>query len=111
MNTSPISELSASRFQGKTFVQEQILSIGTASFTRIPNNQNRVRIAFNNEGANDIRVSNTPDVSATSGWVIAASGGVITFDWEQDGEGVGYEYYLLAVGVAANLRIREVIRQ
>ena len=109
-NTSPISELSASRFGGNTYVNEQVVTIGTASFTRLPNNQNRVRIAFINEGANDIRLSNTPDVTVTSGWIIAASGGVVILDWEDDGEGVSYEFYLVAVGASSNLRIREVIR-
>lgn len=109
-NLPPVAAISAARFGGKTFLQEQVINSLAASISIIPNNPNRVRIMLLNEGNNDIRVSNSPDVNASSGWVLASNGGVIWWDWEQDGEVVTYDVYHIAVGVDTRMRIREVIR-
>lgn len=108
---SPIAELSAARFQGKTLSQENVYTVSNLAMTRIPNNQNRVFWIATNEGANDVRVSTVPNISATSGFLLALGGGVLSMDWAQDGEGVSYDIYLIAVGAPSNVRLREVIRQ
>jgi hypothetical protein len=109
-NLPPAAAISFDRFGGKTFIQEQISTIQSTGATRIANNPNRLRISFINQGSYDVRLSNTPDVSVISGWLLAAAGGVISMDWSEDGEGVTYEVYLLAVSNTADVRIREVIR-
>lgn len=107
---APISEIIASRFLGPTFTNEQVLSIVPGALTRLPGNPNRVSWTMINEGANDVRVSNLPNVTASSGWLLAANGGFMSFDWAIDGEAVSYEIYLIANGAASNVRYREVIR-
>jgi hypothetical protein len=93
-----------------TVLQEQVSTIDNVAVTRLPNNPNRFRIAFLNEGSYDVRISNTPDVLSTTGWLLPAAGGVIISDWNEEGEIVTYDWYLIAVTAASKVRIREVIR-
>ena len=110
-NVSPLSELSSQRFLGNTFGQEQVIAVVSTSVTRLANNPNRVKWIMTNEGANDVRVANTPDISASSGWLLAQSGGIISMVWEEDGEVTGYEIYLIAAAGTPNVRFREVVRK
>ena len=107
---SPLEALSYARFGGHTYAIEGVVSVGTTRQTLIRNNPNRVYWVMVNEGANDVRVSFDPSITSASGFLLAASGGVIIGDWENEGETVGYETFGLAVGAAVNVRIREVIR-
>lgn len=107
---SPLETLSIARFGGHTYGTEDVVTVLTTRTTILRNNPNRVYWVMINEGANDIRVSFDPSISATSGFVLAASGGVIVADWFNEGETVGYEVYGIAVGVDTRLRVREVIR-
>jgi hypothetical protein len=107
---SPLEGVSINRFQGKTYTQELLTPISTVRVEVLPNNPNRFFWIAINEGAQDVRVSTDPTISATSGWLIPANGGVISMYWEEDGEGVGYAVYAIAPALGAMLRIREVIR-
>ena len=109
-NVSPLSDLSADKYKGNTFAQEAVITTSNTTLTRISNNPNRVAWVMINEGLTDVRVSNLPNISASSGWLLAASGGVIAMKWDEDGEAVGYEIYLISVAGTPNVRIREVIR-
>lgn len=109
-NLPPVAAISASRFGGNTFLSESLVTIPSASVYRVPNNPNRLNWAMINEGANDIRVSNYPTVTASSGWLLAANGGVLSMDWAEDGEAVCYDIYLIANGADTVIRLREVLR-
>jgi hypothetical protein len=109
-NLPPTAAITEQRFGGATVLQEQVLTVDNTVRVRLPNNPNRLRIVMLNEGAFDVRVSNYPDVNNSTGWLLAAAGGVITSDWSEDGEAVTYEWYLINVASSGKVRIREVVR-
>lgn len=107
---SPLEGVSITRFQGSTYIQETLSTIGLTRINLLSNNPNRVFWVAINESDSDVRLSTDPNISATSGWLLAAAGGVISMFWEQDGEGVGYAVYAIAAAVGKIIRVREVIR-
>lgn len=107
---SPLETLSIERFKGKTYVQETIVRVDPVRTDLLFNNPNRLFWIAINEGANDIRLSSSPDINGTSGWLLMSSGGIISLYWEEDGEAVGYSVYAIANVAASQVRIREVIR-
>lgn len=109
-NPSPIEAVTQTRLLGHTFPRERIISVGVVITEVLQNNPNRLDWIAINEGANDVRVANEPNISASSGWLLAANGGIISFQWEEDGESVSYPVYMIASGVASNVRIREILR-
>ncbi len=109
-DNSPVAGLTDEHYHGHTMTVENVLSVATAPLTRLPPNPNRVAWQIINEGANDVRVSFLPDITASSGWLLASNGGSIGMEWDEDGEGVTYDIYLIASVAACNVRVREVIR-
>lgn len=107
---SPLQDLSYKRFGGSTYPREKVQSVPITRIDLLPNDPNRVYWRLINEGINDVRVSTAPDVSATSGWLLQNSGGMIEMTFEDDGETVGYTLYAIANGGAANVRSVEVVR-
>lgn len=107
---SPLRALSQSRFGGPTYAVERVVTIPLTRITLLVNNPNRVYWMVINEGLNDVRVTIDPAISATSGWLLPAAGGVLLSDWEDEGEIVGYEVYAIANVAASTVRVREVIR-
>lgn len=107
---SPLEGVSIIRFQGKTFIQETLVTVGVTRVDLLANNPNRLFWIATNEGAADVRLSTDPTITAASGWILAASGGIISMYWEQDGEGVGYPVYGISAAAGQVVRIREVIR-
>lgn len=107
---SPLEALSTRRFEGKTYANETVVTVGTTRLTLVKNNPNRLFWIAINESASDMRLSIDPGVTLTSGWLIPAQGGVISMFWEQDGESVGYEVFVIAPVAACNIRVREIIR-
>lgn len=107
---SPLEALSINRFYGKTSVVERVVAIGTARSQLLENNPNRLHWQAINESANDVRLSSAPDITSSSGWLLAANGGIIDSDWAEDGEGTGYTLYAISGVAGSNVRIREVIR-
>lgn len=105
---SPLEGVSIERFKRNTVRQETVVSVGVARVTLIRNDPNRLFWNAINEGANDVRLSTDPNITATSGWLLPAGGGVISMFWEQDGEGVGYEVFAIAVAGANDVRVAEV---
>lgn len=108
--SSPLFDIAKTRFLGHTYPQETVLVISSTSVSRVANNPNRVNWIMINEGSTDIRLSNLPNVSSTSGWLLSANGGIVEMDWAEDAEAVSYDVYLIAVSGTPNVRLREVIR-
>ncbi len=108
---SYLEALSITRFGGRTYGQEAVVSVPTTRIVLLPNNANRVLWQAINEGGNDVRISIDTAIGASSGWLLAANGGVIISDQFNDGEVVGYAVYAIANAVASNVRIKEVIRE
>ncbi len=107
---SYLEALSIERFGGKTYGQEKVVSVLTTRTILLPNNSNRCYWQVINEGANDVRLTTDPAVGTATGWLLAAHGGVIISSFEDDGEVVGYQIYAIANALAANVRVREIIR-
>ncbi len=107
---SPLEGLSIQKMGGRTFGRDTVTSVPTTRIDLLPNNPNRIQWVMINEGVNDVRISNDPAITASSGWLLAANGGVISMDQFFDGETPGYTVYAIANGVASNVRIREVLR-
>lgn len=108
---SPLEGVTLTRFQGKTYVQEQVITVNNTRSTLLRNNPNRLFWIAINESVNDVRLSNDPNLTATSGWLLSSNGGVISMYWEEDGEGVGYEVYAFGALPGLTVRVREVIRE
>lgn len=107
---SPLETVTNERFQGKTYPNEFVLTLTASPAEILPNNPNRLFWMVLNEDALDGRVSIDPQITTTTGWILAANGGVISMFWEEDGEAVGYPVYGVSVGAGSKVRIREVIR-
>lgn len=107
---SPLEGVSIGRYQGATYPQEQVIPVAITRTRLIANNPNRFFWIAINEGVNDVRLGNDPNIGASTGWLLPAGGGVISQWWEEDGESVGYEVFAIAVGAPVNVRVREVIR-
>lgn len=107
---SPIEALVMERFKGHTFTQETYLNASVTNTQILKNNPNRVGWIIINEGTYDVKVSPTNYLSAYTGWLLPANGGVISMNWKDDGEGVSQELYAVTVASVSALRIREVIR-
>lgn len=106
---SPVESMTFDRFKGHTFLQERVITLTGATVNRIPPNPNRTHWEAVNESMTDIRVSFKPDINGTSGFILAANGGMISMDWEEDGEGVTYDIYLYPNGGDSDIRLRETI--
>lgn len=109
-SVSPIDALAYERFKGKTYAIESVVVVGTARSELLRNNPNRFFWIAINEGAADVRLSTSPDISSASGWLLPANGGVISMFWEQDGESVCYSVFAISAVAGQNVRIREVAR-
>lgn len=106
---SPLERLSNFHYGGNTFAQEQLVTIGTTRVTLVRNNPNRVRLIMINESTSDLRVSIDPNLTASSGWLLPSLGGVIDLSWDDDGESVGYETFIIAPAANCVVRVREVL--
>lgn len=106
---SPLERLSNFHYGGNTFAQEQLITVGVTRVTLVRNNPNRVRLIMINESASDLRVSIDPNITASSGWLLSALGGVIDLSWDDDGESVGYETYAISPAAGCVVRVREVL--
>ena len=110
VSKSPLSELSKARYSGNTIVQERAASVGTARVEILPNNPNRLSWDIINTSLIDIRVSSNPNLTMTTGFLLAPSGGVMGMDFQEDGDGAGYGIYAIASAAGASIWIREVTR-
>lgn len=108
--TSPLKDVTLTRFQGKTYAQETTLTTSTTRAVLLSNNPNRLFWIVINEGVSDVRVSTDPGITTASGWLVPAGGGVLSMFWEEDGESVGYTVYIIASANTPLVRVREVIR-
>lgn len=109
LSPSPLEGLSLSRFQKHTYLQENVITVGVTVSKVLSNNPNRLFWIIINEGAGDVRVSTSPNITINSGWLISQNGGVISMYWEEDGEGVGYQLFAVGFNPATDIRILEVI--
>lgn len=107
--TSPLEELTVRWFGRRTTVVERVVTVDTTVSQILRNDPNRYFIALINEGSADCRVSTSPTITTSSGWLLPANGGVMVFDWQTDGEAVGYAVYAVAAAGSATIRLREVV--
>lgn len=105
-----LAELVRERFGGDTTARETVISVDTSRTRLVPNNPNRFRWMLINEGGNDVRVSIDPNLTASSGWLLPANGGVLEMNWWDDGSVVGAELFGFASGAASNVRVLEELR-
>lgn len=110
ISRSPLSVLSADRYAGKTYMQERAAAVGTSRIVLLSNNPNRLAWDIINTSLIEIRISSSPDLSTTTGFLLAPQGGEMGMTFQEDGEGVGYEVYALGLAAAGSIWIREVIR-
>jgi hypothetical protein len=106
---SPLEGLARERYRGRTMINESVVSVNTTQTVLLNENHNRVSWVAINESAVDVRLSNQAPVSATTGWLLQAGGGVIGEEWDTDGEVTGYRVFAVGVGSTATVRVREVI--
>lgn len=107
---TPNAKLTFDKFGGGTLAQETRVLVGSPAAQLIPNNPNRVSLSIISEGNTDVRISQTPNLPGTQGFLLAANGGMIDFSFEEDGESVGYAYYACSSGSSTYVRYREVLR-
>ena len=110
ISLSPLEALSGERYQGKTYIQERAVSIGTTRSIILDNNPNRLAWDLINTSLIEIRISNSPDLASTTGFLLSPSGGEIGMNYQEDGEGSGYAVYAISTAAGATAWIREVIR-
>lgn len=109
-SSSPLEALSIARFGGKTYAREVLTAVPATRVNILNNNPNRVYWRLINEGGHDVRVSISPNLSATSGWILQALGGTIEMTFEDDAEMVGYTIYAIGNLGSSWVRSMEVIR-
>lgn len=107
---SPLSVLSADRYKGKTYIVERAVSVGTARVTILENNPNRLAWDIINTSLIEIRVSSNPSLTNATGFLLAPQGGGMGMNFQEDGDGVGYEMYAIGVAAGGSIWLREVIR-
>jgi len=110
IRSSPLADLVTERLGGRTYLQERTVTVGTSIIQVLENNPNRLAYDLINESANDIRVSTDSTITATSGWLVVAKGGLFGMVYYDDGEGVGQALYAIAAAAGSVVRVREVIR-
>ncbi len=108
--TSPLEEISYGIFKGKTFAKEKTVSVDAARVVLLENDPNRLAWSAINESAVDVRVSNDPTLTGSTGWLLNASGGVVSMVYYDDGEVTGYQVFAFGAAAGASVRVREVLR-
>lgn len=108
---SPLEQLSQSRFNGRTYLQESTVSMTTSIGQILQNNPNRVFWLLVNSGANDVKVFFQRVQTGIATFILMANGGIMSMTFEEDGEAVGYELWGFAIAATSGLRLVEVIRE
>ena len=80
-----VAQFLAERFNGILREYEDQITIGVAVGQIVPHDPERVSLTLANHGAADVYVSPTEQVSVTRGIRIAAGGGAMSVNVEEDG--------------------------
>lgn len=75
----------------------------------INNNPQRMEWQLQNNSGADVFISLRKDVSTTNGFRVPANGGAITYKVFEDGETVGYDFYIVSTMVVTDLYLMEVL--
>jgi len=104
------ADFATRRWGGPTRLEERQVTIGTTVGDLLANNPRRVFWIAQNRGAADISTSNQRDVTSTTGFLLAATGGVQSMDAEEDGEAVTYARFAISGTAGQVVAIIEVMR-
>lgn len=99
LNRSPLSRLSKRDydFHTTTVVTNYLVGVGAVRVAQ--ENPNRVGLMIHNPSNIDMDLAPTPGVLPGAGVILSARGGTFSMSQEEDGEGVGYELWMInAVG-------------
>ncbi len=107
---SPLQNLTAEKYQGKTYAIERAVSIDTTRVEVLSNNPNRVAFQIINTSAIEIRISQNATLTSSIGFQLSPSGGVISMGYDEDGDSVGYTLFGVALAAGGSVWVREVIR-
>jgi hypothetical protein len=72
-------------------------------------NPNCLGFTLVNTGANPIAVSHEPNVTATTGVLLAANGGAMIYRYDRDFHLCGYPLYAIGVGGASTVHLMQII--
>jgi hypothetical protein len=84
-------------------------TVGATAVLIAPNNPNRLELLMINLSALTVWVKPKNDVSASSGLVLGPNGGYVEFDWDDDYDLVGYEWWAIASGAGASILTMEIV--
>ena len=86
-----------------------VASIGVTAVRILPSNPNRFAWIFIDLSPNLIWLLNSNLVSPSNGIQVAASGGNVISDWEEDFELVSNEWWAVAGGAASSFLVVEIV--
>ena len=95
LNRSPLSRLSQREYERHTTLNVYTYTVGVSATRIALENPNRVALTVHNPSAVDMYLSPRPDVLPASGIVLSANGGTLMLNFQEDGEGVGYELWAI----------------
>lgn len=104
------SVLSDARFGFRTRQVETVVLATIAPQALIANNPDRIFLQLILEGSFDVRIGRNGTLTTASGIPLQAPNGIVTFSPERDGEGTGYERWLVSNGGSSSVRVIETIR-
>lgn len=107
---STVADIIDSRYGGRVSFTETVITLITPLNRLLSNNPNRVGWVMINEGTDIIRLAPNPQVTVTSGWLLAPSGGIMSMSWDEDGDAVFSEVWAAISASSVTVRVREYIR-
>jgi len=105
-----LSEFVKARFGVMTRYNDNPLatSVGTTAAQIWRTNADRLMLVIVNLSSNVMYINVDNAVSSTNGWRVGANGGAVVFTAEEDGELVGYPFWVIAAGAGSSLFSAEV---
>ena len=107
---STVADIIDTRYGGRIAFNEQVVTLMTPLTRLLVNNPNRVGWVMINEGTDIVRLAPNPQVTPTSGWLLAPSGGIMSMSWDEDGDAVFSEVWAAISASSVSVRVREYIR-
>src|SRR5256885_15484596 len=99
---STAHDISSRKYGGAVRPQSSIAVVGTTQGRILQNNPRRVAIVLVNRSSFDITADFLQPVVAGSGFLIAANGGSVEMDVNDDGEVVAWEVFAVSGGAGSN---------
>ena len=101
----------ANRYGGLCHTPESVVTVGVAAVRIVQANSERVGLVLCNNGAADIRIANTPEVTVTTGLRIPAGGGAVSMWVDEDGPRSAMEWWGIGAGAGNVVYVNEVVRE